>query len=32
MSVDAIVIGAFGPCTDIYDSMEAKHIINDTLG
>ncbi|GAB1608194.1 N-alpha-acetyltransferase 25, NatB auxiliary subunit-like [Argonauta hians] len=25
-------VGAFGPCTDIYDSMEAKHIINDTLG
>lgn len=26
------IVGAFGPCPDLYDSMEAKHIINDTLG
>ncbi|KAK2156402.1 hypothetical protein LSH36_214g03025 [Paralvinella palmiformis] len=25
-------IGAFGPCTDLYDSLEIKHIQNDALG
>lgn len=26
------VLGAYGPCQQLYDSLEAKHIMNDTLG
>ena len=24
--------GVFGPCPALYDGMEIKHIMNDTLG
>ena len=26
------VLGAYGPCQQLYDSLEVKHIMNDTLG
>ncbi|XP_046361388.2 N-alpha-acetyltransferase 25, NatB auxiliary subunit-like [Haliotis rufescens] len=26
------IMGAFGPCPALYDGMEIKHIMNDTLG
>ena len=32
MIVCLYVSGAFGPCPVLYDGMEIKHIMNDTLG
>ena len=32
LSMYLYVLGAFGPCPVLYDGMEIKHIMNDTLG
>lgn len=30
--IGTVITGAFGPCPALYDRMEIKHIMNDTLG